>query len=86
VVFTLVAVASAIIVARIYLRLVIQKQRLIPADWIRIVALLSAIATASFDIVYTVEGSLDPANNYTLANWDVPPKKLERVLKVSLTK
>ncbi|RGP60405.1 hypothetical protein FLONG3_10871 [Fusarium longipes] len=83
VVFTLVAVAFAIIVARIYLRLVIQKQRLVPADWIRIVAWLSAFATASFDIVYTVEGSLDPANNYTLVNWDVPPEKLERVLKIT---
>ncbi|KAH7198560.1 uncharacterized protein B0J16DRAFT_379006 [Fusarium flagelliforme] len=81
VVFTLVGVAFVILVARIYLRLVIQKQKLIAADWLRILAWLSALATASSDIVYAVEGSLDPANNYTLVNWDVPPEKMERVLR-----
>lgn len=75
--------AFAILVARIYLRVGIQKQKLIAADWLRILAWLSALATASFDIVYAVEGSLDPENNYTLVNWDVSPEKMERVLRVS---
>ncbi|RBR11657.1 uncharacterized protein FIESC28_08884 [Fusarium coffeatum] len=86
VVFTLVGVAAAILVARIYLRVVIQKQKLIAADWLRILAWLSALATASFDIVYAVEGSLNPENNYTLVNWDVSPEKMERVLRVSIAR
>lgn len=78
--------AFVILVARIYLRIVIQKQKLIAADWLRILAWLSALATASFDIVYIVEGSLDPENNYTLVNWDVSPEKMERVLRVSIVR
>lgn len=79
----LVAVALAIILARIYLRLVIQKQSLIVADWIRISAFVSAFISAIFDIILVVEGAMDPANNYTLVNWDVPLEKLQRTLKIT---
>jgi hypothetical protein len=84
--FMLVTVALAIIIARVYLRLVVQKQSLVLADWVRIVAFLSGCVTAIFDIVFFVEGALDPTINFTLDNWNVPPEKLERVLKVCLTK
>ncbi|KAL6920840.1 hypothetical protein ACHAPO_004479 [Fusarium lateritium] len=79
--FMLVAVALAIIIARIYLRLVVQKQSLVLADWIRIVAFISGCVTAVFDVVFLVEGALDPTINFTLINWNVPPEKLELVLK-----
>ncbi|KAG8676127.1 hypothetical protein FPOAC2_02210 [Fusarium poae] len=79
--FMLVTVALAIIIARVYLRLVVQKQSLVLADWVRIVAFLSGCVTAIFDIVFFVEGALDPTINFTLDNWNVPPEKLERVLK-----
>ncbi|CEI65855.1 unnamed protein product [Fusarium venenatum] len=79
--FMLVAVALAIIIARIYLRLVVQKQSLVLADWIRIVAFISGCVTAVFDVVFLVEGALDPTITFTLINWNVPPEKLERVLK-----
>ncbi|KIL90492.1 hypothetical protein FAVG1_06224 [Fusarium avenaceum] len=81
VIYSLIALAALIIIARIYLRLVIQKQRLVAADWLRIAAWCSAFTTAAFDIVFLKEDVLDPTLNYTLVNWDAPPEKLERVLK-----
>ena len=78
--------ALSIIIARIYLRLVVQKQGLVLADWIRIVAFISGCATVAFDVVFLAEGALDPTINFTLTNWDVPPEKLERALKVRLEK
>lgn len=82
--FSLIALAAAIIGARIYLRLVIQKQKLVAADWLRVAAWISAFVTASFDIIYMTEDVLKPEINYTLVNWDVPPEKLSRVLRVSI--
>ncbi|RKL00689.1 hypothetical protein BFJ68_g12689 [Fusarium oxysporum] len=79
--FSLITLAAAIIGARIYLRLVIQKQRLVAADWLRVAAWVSAFVTASFDIIYMKEDVLKPEINYTLVNWDVPPEKLSRVLR-----
>ncbi|EWZ28644.1 uncharacterized protein FOBCDRAFT_276769 [Fusarium oxysporum Fo47] len=79
--YTLITLAAIIIGARIYLRLVIQRQKLVAADWIRILAWCSAFATASFDVVFMKEGALDAEINYTLSNWEVKPEKLERVLR-----
>ncbi|KAJ4052415.1 hypothetical protein NW761_003316 [Fusarium oxysporum] len=79
--FSLITLAAAIIGARIYLRLVIQKQRLVAADWLRVAAWISAFVAASFDIIYMKEDVLKPEINYTLVNWDVPPEKLSRVLR-----
>ncbi|KAF4991726.1 hypothetical protein FGRMN_7637 [Fusarium graminum] len=79
--YLLITLAALIIAARVYLRLVIQKQRLIAADWLRIAAWCSAFTMVSFDVVFLQEGALDSSNNFTLDNWDVPPEKLERVLR-----
>ncbi|KAF5673426.1 Na+ H+ antiporter [Fusarium heterosporum] len=79
--YSLITIAALIIAARVYLRLVIQRERLIVADWLRIAAWCSAFIMASFDIVFMQEGALKASNNYTLENWDVPPEKLEKVLK-----
>ncbi|KAI3571634.1 hypothetical protein IWW34DRAFT_894654 [Fusarium oxysporum f. sp. albedinis] len=79
--YTLITLAAIIIGARIYLRLVIQRQKLVAADWIRILAWCSAFATASFDVVFMKKGALDAEINYTLSNWEVKPEKLERVLR-----
>ncbi|KAF5985870.1 integral membrane protein [Fusarium coicis] len=83
--FILITLAAAIIGARIYLRLAIQKQKLAAADWLRVAAWISAFVSAAFDIIYMKEDVLRPEINYTLANWDVPPEKLSRVLRVSIT-
>ncbi|KAF4451840.1 hypothetical protein F53441_5159 [Fusarium austroafricanum] len=79
--YGLITLVAAIIGARIYLRLVIQKQSLIAADWLRIAAWISAFVSAAFDIIYLKEDVLRPDINYTLTNWNVPPEKISRVLR-----
>ncbi|KAG5776159.1 hypothetical protein H9Q73_010168 [Fusarium xylarioides] len=51
VIYVLIAVSAIIIGARIYLRLAIQKQRLVTADWLRISAWCTAFITGFFDIL-----------------------------------
>ncbi|KAF5535430.1 integral membrane protein [Fusarium napiforme] len=81
VIYVLTAVATTIIGARIYLRLVIQKQRLVAADWLRISAWCSAFLSGFFDILFEKEGVLKPGLNYTLSNWDAPVEQQIRVRK-----
>ncbi|KAF5694837.1 integral membrane protein [Fusarium denticulatum] len=51
VIYVLIVVSAIIIGARIYLRLAIQKQRLVTADWLRISAWCTAFVTGFFDIL-----------------------------------
>ncbi|KAF4494043.1 integral membrane [Fusarium agapanthi] len=81
VIYVLIAVSAIIIGARIYLRLAIQKQRLVTADWLRISAWCTAFVTGFFDILYAKEGVLRPGINYTLSNWDAPLEQQIRVRK-----
>ncbi|KAF5978162.1 integral membrane protein [Fusarium coicis] len=81
VIYVLIAVSTTIIGARIYLRLVIQKQRLVTADWLRISAWCTAFVTGFFDILYAKEGVLHPGINYTLSNWDAPLEQQIRMRK-----
>ncbi|KAF5587322.1 uncharacterized protein FSUBG_11862 [Fusarium subglutinans] len=83
VIYVLIAVSAIIIGARIYLRLVIQKQRLVTADWLRISAWCTAFVTGFFDILYAKEGVLHPGINYTLSNWDAPLEQQIRMRKNS---
>ncbi|EXA35114.1 hypothetical protein FOVG_13884 [Fusarium oxysporum f. sp. pisi HDV247] len=81
VIYVLISLSAIIIGARIYLRLVIQKQRLVTADWLRISAWFTAFVTGFFDILYAKEGVLHPGINYTLSNWDAPLEQQIRVRK-----
>ncbi|KAF6516138.1 hypothetical protein HZS61_004879 [Fusarium oxysporum f. sp. conglutinans] len=57
VIYVLISLSAIIIGARIYLRLAIQKQRLVTADWLRISAWCTAFVTGFFDILYAKEGN-----------------------------
>ncbi|KAF4444307.1 integral membrane [Fusarium acutatum] len=81
VIYVLITVSAIIIAARIYLRLAIQKQRLVTADWLRISAWCTAFATGFFDILYAKEGVLHPWINYALSNWEAPLEPQIRVRK-----
>ncbi|KAM5365816.1 hypothetical protein ACJA88_012330 [Fusarium oxysporum] len=81
VIYVLISLSAIIIGARIYLRLAIQKQRLVTADWLRISAWCTAFVTGFFDILYAKEGVLHPGINYTLSNWDAPLEQQIRVRK-----
>ncbi|KAH7150850.1 hypothetical protein DER46DRAFT_513355, partial [Fusarium sp. MPI-SDFR-AT-0072] len=81
VIYVLISLSAVIIGARIYLRLAIQKQRLVTADWLRISAWCTAFVTGFFDILYAKEGVLHPGINYTLSNWDASLEQQIRVRK-----
>ncbi|KAF5018636.1 hypothetical protein F66182_9386 [Fusarium sp. NRRL 66182] len=79
--FTLIILAALVIAARVYLRLVIQRQRLIVADWLRILAWFSAFIVTVFVAMFEKQGVMEAHIDYTLANWDVEPEKRERVMR-----
>ncbi|KAI8671977.1 hypothetical protein NCS56_00659900 [Fusarium sp. Ph1] len=69
-IYTLIVLAALVIAARIYLRIVIQKRRLLASDFIMILAWLSAVTTSSFDILLKKHGALEAHINYTLTNYE----------------
>ncbi|KAM5357594.1 hypothetical protein ACJZ2D_016103 [Fusarium nematophilum] len=82
VIFILIGVAACAIAARIYLRLMIQKRRLIMSDFLMIAAWLCACTAASFDIVLVVKGVLKPENDWFLTNLNVDAQTYELLLKI----
>lgn len=75
--------AALVIAARIYLRIIIQKRRLLVSDFIMILAWVSAVTTSSFDIILKKHGALEAHINYTLTNYEAnSEEEFEYVLKV----
>lgn len=81
--WTLIAVAAAVIAARLNLRLRIQRRRLLASDILMCAAWLSAVATAGFNIRLAAFGSLDPFVDHKLGNYERSNGELSTVLKVS---
>ncbi|RMJ16010.1 hypothetical protein BHE90_008706 [Fusarium euwallaceae] len=82
-IYTLIVLAALVIAARIYLRIVIQKRRLLASDFIMILAWLSAVTTSSFDIVLKKHGALEADINYTLTNYNPDSEEeFEHVMKM----
>ncbi|KAJ3456013.1 hypothetical protein MRS44_016036 [Fusarium solani] len=82
VIFILIGVAAFAIAARTYLRLKIQKRRLIMSDFLVIAAWLCACTGASFDIVLVVKGVLKPENDWFLTNLKVDAQTYELLLRI----
>ncbi|RYO84349.1 hypothetical protein DL766_002692 [Monosporascus sp. MC13-8B] len=80
--YALITIAAAVIAARIYLRLKIQNRSLLPSDFLMIAAWCTAFTTASFLIVFAVEGVLKPDIDYTLVNYDADAETLEYMLRI----
>ncbi|KZL68699.1 hypothetical protein CT0861_03844 [Colletotrichum tofieldiae] len=80
--FTLIGIAATMIGARIYLRLGIQGLPLIASDILICLAWLTAVATASFDIVFHTLGVLRPHITYTLEGFQGTPEQVELVWKI----
>ncbi|EMT74498.1 hypothetical protein NOF04DRAFT_14019 [Fusarium oxysporum II5] len=70
--YSLVSLAAVLIAARIYLRLFIQKQRLLLSDLLIIAAWFSAFMTIVFGLLVAKYNTLRPELDYTLMNWDAP--------------
>ncbi|KAH6879428.1 hypothetical protein B0T10DRAFT_496451 [Thelonectria olida] len=71
IVYTLIAIATVLIAARIYLRIKIQKRRLLFSDWLMILGWCGAFASAPFNIVLSSYGALKPHIDYSLTNYHV---------------
>ncbi|KAI8668618.1 hypothetical protein NCS57_00673500 [Fusarium keratoplasticum] len=82
-IYTLIVLAALVIAARIYLRIVIQKRRLLASDFIMILAWLSAVSTSAFDILLKKHGALEAHINYTLTNYEADSvEEFEHVMKM----
>jgi hypothetical protein len=58
------------------------RRLLLLSDLLMAVAWCSAVATASFDIVFYQKKALDPTINYTLTNFDASLEDFKYVLRV----
>ncbi|KAH7139747.1 hypothetical protein B0J13DRAFT_67579 [Dactylonectria estremocensis] len=82
VIYTLIGIAAALVAARIYLRLKLQRRRLQASDLWMIAAWCAAFTTSTFDIVIYVNGILRADLNYTLVNYTGSLEKLEYLLRI----
>ncbi|KAI8649850.1 hypothetical protein NCS56_01435800 [Fusarium sp. Ph1] len=82
-IYSLIGLAAVIIGARIYLRLKIQRHRLLASDYFMIAAWCSAVLCASVDVVMKVNGALEPQRTYDFTTLDKDPKVIEYLFKVS---
>jgi hypothetical protein len=71
------------IIARLYLRLKINQQRLAPSDFFLVIAWLASISNACFDIAFLRLGILKPEMDVTLSLVE-DPVVLQKVLRVGI--
>ena len=72
------------ILARLYLRLKINHQRLVASDYFMILAWFASMSNATFDIVFLHLGILKPEMDAAISLVD-DPDVLQRVLRVRTT-
>lgn len=80
----LLSVVFILILARLYLRLKIKRQRVTPSDWFLILAFLSAASALSFDIIFLRMGILRPDVDVYLTSVD-DPALLQTAFRVRTT-
>ncbi|KAL0932329.1 uncharacterized protein CTRU02_213282 [Colletotrichum truncatum] len=78
--FTLIAIAAALIIARLYLRLSIQKLSLKTSDYLICAAWIFSVANASFNIVFYKLGASYPDVTVALEGFD--PHDAELIYKL----
>ncbi|KAF4425049.1 hypothetical protein F53441_14197 [Fusarium austroafricanum] len=80
--WTLLVIAAGIISARFYLRLQLQKRKLLTSDILMCFAWLSAVATAAFDIKFAQMGALEPQVNTELGGFKGSLEEIAFILKL----
>ncbi|KAM5387037.1 hypothetical protein ACJZ2D_000330 [Fusarium nematophilum] len=75
-------VAGGLVSARIFLRISIQRQRLLFSDGLLVIAWSGCLAHSALATALAASGALDPANDFTLLNWDVSAARLEAAAKI----
>lgn len=81
--WTLVFIAALVIGARLYLRLLIQRRKLLNSDILMCAAWVAGIGSASFDIVLLRLGALEPDVATVLEQFHGTPEVIQLILKVS---
>ncbi|KAK7428278.1 hypothetical protein QQZ08_005175 [Neonectria magnoliae] len=79
----LITLAAGVVAARVYLRLKIQKRKILSSDVLMCAAWVSAVVTASFDIKFATMGALHPKVKTTLVGYDGTPEEVSLLLKLS---
>ncbi|KAH7154307.1 hypothetical protein DER46DRAFT_702914 [Fusarium sp. MPI-SDFR-AT-0072] len=80
--WALISVATAVIVARLYLRLVLQRRSLLASDVLMCAAWASAVATASFDTYFYRIGIFKPGTTFDLAGFEGTAEEAESFYKL----
>jgi hypothetical protein len=80
--FGLLGFATGLIVARLYLRLRIQKRRLLGSDLLMVATLLMGIPPTVLLIYLNGLGALEPAVTTTLRNFRGNPENISQIIKV----
>ncbi|RBA22227.1 hypothetical protein FPRO05_00574 [Fusarium proliferatum] len=80
--WALISVATAVILARLYLRLILQRRSLLASDVFMCAAWASAVATASFDIYFLRIGIFKPDTTFDLAGFEGTAAEAENFYKI----
>ncbi|KAF7557235.1 hypothetical protein G7Z17_g840 [Cylindrodendrum hubeiense] len=80
--WTLIIIAAAVIIARVNLRLRIQRQGLLSTDILMCLAWVAAVATASFDVKFALMGALKPNVMTTLDGYEGNEDDVPFILKL----
>ncbi|KAF7557617.1 hypothetical protein G7Z17_g567 [Cylindrodendrum hubeiense] len=78
----LITIAAAVVAARVYLRLKIQKRKILSSDILMCAAWVAAVATASFDIKFAQMGALEPKVKTTLDGYNGSAEEVILILKL----
>ncbi|KAF5624490.1 integral membrane protein [Fusarium sp. NRRL 52700] len=80
--WALISIATAVILARLYLRLILQRRSLLASDVFMCAAWASAVATASFDIYFFRIGIFKPGTTFDLAGFEGTVAEAENFYKL----
>ncbi|KAK7421854.1 hypothetical protein QQZ08_009731 [Neonectria magnoliae] len=80
--WVLIALSAAVIAARIYLRLKIQRRRILMSDLLMCAALASGIVTTSFNVPLKRLGALEPNVKTTMQGFDGNPEDIPTIFKL----
>ena len=82
----LISFSFVVIALRLHLRLRIQRIPIMASDYLMCCAWVSAVITASFDVVFARMGVLDPDIDYFLTRYPGTPDDIIYILKASMSK
>jgi hypothetical protein len=74
--------ALGLIIARIYLRIVIQRRRILLGDYMMIVGWLSALAVIGLAIILMQDDALQPDVSNTLEGFESSPAQIQEIYKI----